>query len=213
MPNYQDGKIYSLRSHQTDDIYIGSTCRSLSARKANHKKDYKQKLNGVDINLSAFKICQFDDFYIELVENCPCNSREELHRREGEVIRNTPNCINKLIAGRGKKEHYEDNKERILEKNKEWAQNNQEKVKEYLKQYHQDNLEKHKQQNQQNYLDNRDKYKALMKENYQRNKVDQLAKQAVKYTCECGNTLAAGHKARHEKTKHHMSYMQQQNNN
>ena len=51
-----------------------------------------------------------------------------------------------------------------------------------------------------------------MKENHQRNKVDQLAKQAVKYTCECGKNLTFGKKSRHEKTKRHETYMQQQNN-
>lgn len=29
MPDYNKGKIYSLRSHQTNDIYIGSTCQKL----------------------------------------------------------------------------------------------------------------------------------------------------------------------------------------
>ena len=41
MVNYQNGKIYVLRSHKTDDIYIGSTTQSLYKRFYEHKKRYK----------------------------------------------------------------------------------------------------------------------------------------------------------------------------
>ena len=37
MVNYQQGKIYCIRSHQTDDIYIGSTI-CFKGRKRQHKK-------------------------------------------------------------------------------------------------------------------------------------------------------------------------------
>ena len=38
MPNYQNGKIYCIRSHQTDNIYIGSTTQKLCVRMAEHKR-------------------------------------------------------------------------------------------------------------------------------------------------------------------------------
>jgi predicted GIY-YIG superfamily endonuclease len=38
MPNYDNGKIYKLWIHETDDIYIGSTIQNLSQRLASHKK-------------------------------------------------------------------------------------------------------------------------------------------------------------------------------
>ena len=34
MPDYSKSKIYKLVSNHTNDIYIGSTCQSLSMRKA-----------------------------------------------------------------------------------------------------------------------------------------------------------------------------------
>ena len=46
----------------------------------------------------------FDDFYIELYENYPCNSKEELNKREGEVIREI-GTLNSNIAGRTKEEY------------------------------------------------------------------------------------------------------------
>ena len=33
---------------------------------------------------------------IELVENYPCNSKEELEKKEGEYIKNNE-CVNKLL--------------------------------------------------------------------------------------------------------------------
>jgi hypothetical protein len=69
----------------------------------------------------------FDNFYIELFENYKCNSKEELNRREGEIIRNTGN-LNHQIAGRTKsdreKEYREnnDNREKYLNKKKEQYQ-------------------------------------------------------------------------------------------
>jgi hypothetical protein len=42
-----------------------------------------------------------DNFYIELYENYSCSSKEELNRREGEIIRDIGN-LNHVIAGRTK---------------------------------------------------------------------------------------------------------------
>ena len=119
MVNYQNGKIYVLRSYQTDDVYIGSTTKRLCDRKSGHRVFYKRWINGKSrIYIASFKLSQFDDMYIELVENFPCNSKEELLKREGEVIRATPNCVNINIAGRTDKEYYQDNKEQLKAKNK-----------------------------------------------------------------------------------------------
>ena len=50
---------------------------------------------------------------IELFENFPCNSKEELNKKEGQVIREI-GTINKQTAGRTNKEWYEDNKEKSI---------------------------------------------------------------------------------------------------
>jgi hypothetical protein len=42
MPNYENGKVYAIRSHQTDEVYIGSTVERLSARMSKHRADYKR---------------------------------------------------------------------------------------------------------------------------------------------------------------------------
>jgi hypothetical protein len=96
---YHGGKIYTLRSPSTDKIYIGSTYNSLAKRKAEHKKN------------KSNEISQLDDFYIELLENFKCENRDELNKREGELIRENDKCVNKNMAGRTKKEYLIANKE------------------------------------------------------------------------------------------------------
>lgn len=133
MPNYQNGKIYCLRSHKTDKIYIGSTTQKLSQRMAKHRNHYKS-----NVYVSSCELLCYDDCYIELIELYPCNNKMELRKREGEIIRDRE-CINKRIAGRNKKDWYNDNKERLLNKQKEWRKKNKKHTKKYYKEYYQKN--------------------------------------------------------------------------
>lgn len=133
MPDYQDGKVYTLRSHQTEDIYIGSTCQNLSQRLGGHKAAYKRFLNGkIKANTSS-KMVQYDDCYIELLELFPCNSRDELCKREGELMRlHLSKIVNKHIAGRTRKELIQSDKYKAYYKSRE----RKEYCKEYCKEYY-----------------------------------------------------------------------------
>ena len=141
---YQRGKIYAIRSHSTEQIYVGSTCEpTLARRMAKHKASYKQFQRIGGSCASSKFILQFNDAYIELLELFPCEFKDELQRREGELIRaNTGNCVNRKIEGRTRAEHYLDNRES-------------------LKQYKIDNRESIKTWHKQHYLDNRESIKAL----------------------------------------------------
>jgi hypothetical protein len=108
MPDYSKGKIYSIRSHQTDDIYIGSTVTTLSLRLSEHKSKYKHNI----LSSASRELLKYDDVYIELIEEYPCDNKEQLNKREGEHIRNNK-CVNKVIAGRTQKEYNEEHKEEI----------------------------------------------------------------------------------------------------
>ena len=112
MVNYENSKIYTIRSHQTDMIYIGSTTQPLSKRLVGHKSKYKMYLNKKYNYVTSFEIIKYDDCYIELLENYPCDNKEQLHKIEGEYIRKL-DCLNKVIPGRTKKQYREDNKDKI----------------------------------------------------------------------------------------------------
>ena len=122
MPNYQNGKIYTIRSHLTDEIYIGSTANSLSKKLNNHISDCKRWKAGKVPYKTSYKIIQFGDAYIELLENYACANKNELNRRQGELIRATENCVNKYIQGRTMKQYYQDHKHELIEKNKQYYQ-------------------------------------------------------------------------------------------
>ncbi len=107
---YQKGVIYTIRSFKTDKYYIGSTISPLYKRLYQHKQDYKRNKKGTFNKVSSGEILEFDDAYIELLENFPCNSKMELERREGELIRQYKNnLVNKNIIGRTVEEWKEDN--------------------------------------------------------------------------------------------------------
>jgi transcriptional regulator of heat shock response len=171
-----NGKIYSIRSHQTDLIYIGSTCETrLSARMCKHRSNYKIYTQKKHHYTAACEILKYDDAYIELVEEVKDKTKDELHRIEGEHIRTNNKCVNRNIAGQTLKEYRDKNKDKA----KEYVQTNKDKLQEYKKVY---------------YDINKDKWK-YNKEQYEAKKHIKNAK----YVCECGKTLSKCSKVRHDK--------------
>lgn len=161
-PNYQQGKIYSIRSHQTDQIYIGSTTQSLCRRFVKHKQPTNKS--------NSKEILKYEDAYIELIELFPCNSKEELNRKEGEHIRASNNCVNKRIAGRTNKEYYDTNHDKIAEQQKEYYQNNHDKILERNKEHYEANRNKILEQKKEYYQANKDKITEQQKQYYLRKK-------------------------------------------
>lgn len=134
---YAKGKIYKIWSPQIDLVYIGSTTKNtLAERMATHKYHFKK-----DIRITSKCILKYDDAKIELIENYPCNNRDELNAREGYYIRTT-DCVNKRIECRTKKEWRDENKEYCKEHNKQYQQDNLDILKKYRKEYYEANKEK-----------------------------------------------------------------------
>lgn len=113
--DYKNAKIYSIRSHKTDLIYIGSTTQTLKKRFSVHKSKYKKYLETNNLCISSYKIFAYGDAYIELIKNYPCKSREELNKEEGRYIKEL-NSVNKNKAGRTVSQWLIDNKEILCEK-------------------------------------------------------------------------------------------------
>jgi len=121
---YDNGKIYKIVSPHTEKVYIGSTIQKLCVRFSKHKNDKSKEC-------MSRELFELGDCKIELIENYACNNSLELRKREGYYILNTPNCINKLVAGRTKKEsnrleylrnkkHYNEQAKLYRLKNKEY---------------------------------------------------------------------------------------------
>ena len=122
---YQDGKIYKILNSETSDIYVGSTCQRLAKRMMNHRTRVKE---GKDTLLyRKMREIGIEHFYIELVENFPCESLEQLNKREGEWMREIA-FLNEKVAGRTKKEYKQDYKEKISEQGKEYYETRSETI-------------------------------------------------------------------------------------
>ena len=132
--DYKNGKIYTIRSHQTEDFYIGSTTQPLSKRLYFHKVNYKYYINKKFHYLSSFEIVKYNDCYIEVLEEYPCDNKQQLTKREGELIRCENNCVNKRIEGRTRQEYLEVNKDKINELQREYNKQNKDKIKERKRQ-------------------------------------------------------------------------------
>lgn len=110
MPNYKLGKIYKLVSNNTKDIYIGSTCyKYLSKRLCNHRHHRRQYLEGKrKYDLTASNILKYDDCQIILIEDYPCDSKDQLLKRERHWIESLE-CVNKYIPYRENRKEIRDN--------------------------------------------------------------------------------------------------------
>jgi len=93
MGDYKNGKIYAIKSPQTDKIYIGSTTQSLNRRWHNHRND-NYNPNREEKRCTSKKIMDHEDAYIELLEAFPCNTKQELNKREGE-LQLLHDCVNR----------------------------------------------------------------------------------------------------------------------
>lgn len=119
VPNrYASGRIYKICSDLTDQVYIGSTTNQLSKRMATHRSNHRMCLAGTYHRVTSFDILQHPDAKIILVENFPCDSKEQLNARERHWIETTPNCVNKCHPGRTGAEYRAANKDVINQKHK-----------------------------------------------------------------------------------------------
>jgi hypothetical protein len=218
MPEYSNGKIYTIRFHNSNEIYIGSTIQSLAARFGGHKSGNSKSVKHIiDTEYNGdWSVC-----YYELYENCSCNNKEELNKREGEVIRlfmndETFNCINKNIAGRTPKECC-----------KEYRKNHKEETKEYNKKHYEEFKEDYKIKWKQYYIDNLDYNKERVKTYRNEHKEECLERDRNRYNnnkeyfknhyenkkeeylkiikCECGCEITKMNLNRHLQTKRHQA--------
>jgi predicted GIY-YIG superfamily endonuclease len=116
---YQRGKIYSMTGHD-GHYYIGSTTMSLTDRFRHHKEFSKTH------DTRVYEYCKrvgWKNITMELLEDYPCDSSEELHEREEyhlAPVREDPLCLNTIrafltpeVRKMAVKQYYEENREQI----------------------------------------------------------------------------------------------------
>ena len=135
MPDFSKGKIYKLVSNKSSDVYIGSCLVDLSKRLYGHKAPSNKCVSkGMFVNDAIISIV--------LIEDCPCENKNQLKARELHYI-TTINCINinkpfisdiQIINGDSKewnKQYYETNKEHIAQQQAQYYEINKEHIAQY----------------------------------------------------------------------------------
>lgn len=176
MVNYQDGKIY--RIPVGDDEYIGSTTQSLSQRLNCHKKASKKSNSKLYQTIRSLA-SELDGIKLYLLENYPCNSKEELEARERHWIEERKPSLNKNIPTRTRAEYRADNQEHIKQWNEDYRVKNAEKLKANRKTYKAENKEIIKESGKLYYKNNKDTILDKQKQKREANKEDFLAKEKI----------------------------------
>lgn len=234
---YKNGKIYTIRYRGDDSlIYVGSTCLPLYKRWYKHKfscLNENDKRHNIYVYQKIRETKDFENWYIELYEECPCENKEQLLKREGEIIREI-GTLNSLIAGRTldewkndnkdkitktKKDWYDKNKDRIVEKKKAHYEKNKNIILETQKQYREQNKQEINKKQKEKYIVNKDKILEEQKK-YRKNNKDKIVKIQEEYRnknklilsekqkeiilCVCGCSISKGNISRHHQSKKHL---------
>jgi len=114
--DYQNGKVYQIVNSINDKIYIGSTSAELRVRFHRHKNEAKN--NHKNRNRLFYDLLRdnVDKFKIILIEIFPCSSKQELEKREYEIMQEKINefgrdkLYNLCLAQNGELHHMFGNK-------------------------------------------------------------------------------------------------------
>jgi hypothetical protein len=214
---YKNAKIYKIVDNTNGNIYVGSTCKKLCQRIAQHRVSYKQYLKGIPNYVTSFKIIQNGDYDIILLEEVKdCENKEQLRARERHYIESL-DCVNKCIPIRMneehkdlKKEYYLENIERIKKQNKEYRDANKDKIKNKSKEYYENNKDK--------VLENIKNYKKIneeiikIKNKKYREKIMERRKEKINCP-HCNTEVLKREFKRHEKSIKHINNLENSGEN
>jgi len=189
---YARSKIYKIVCQGTDQIYIGSTAEpSLSRRMYGHRTAYRSWKSGRPTNyVASFALFDLGPCEIVLIENWPCNNKDELRSREQfHIDLNRALCVNKCRAIDNR---TEEQKKADLQA---YYIANREAILAYQLQY---------------YIANREAIMADRAENREANNARILATNSQRIQCACGANILKGNVSSHKRTQKHMRRMAQQ---
>ena len=181
---YENGKIYRLICSD-GHYYIGSTINKLKYRLHNHKDLSKKSTAKV---YSYINSIGWENVKIELIEDCPCETKNMLLEHETfyiKELKDDPLCLNTNIPRVTKEErinimkaYYQAHKEEIKEQHKDYFADPvvKEKTDQYQADYRKRHAERRRAYSKQYAQDHPDQVKQLRREYYQKNKEEITAK-------------------------------------
>lgn len=153
MVNYQNGKIYKIVLDECDEIYVGSTTKTLSQRMSSHRAEAKKTPIPAHSFINEYG---WDKAHIILIEDYPCERKEQLNARERYWIEQI-GTLNKTIPTRTKKEWSEQNIEKCRETDKNYREINKDIISEKKSKYYYENIDKIREYKREYYRQNADK--------------------------------------------------------
>ena len=179
---YQNGKIYRLIC-EDGRYYYGSTIQKLYIRLNHHKCSSKTDTNKIYLHINKIG---WDNVKIELIESYPCDSKQELNKKEEYYINQSildPKCLNTISAYLTE----EQQKERIDTYQSQYRIDNAEKRRDYSKQYaleHPDQVKdtkkKYREENKENIAEYWREYRSKEENKEKLRKIKQKSAQKIK---------------------------------
>lgn len=193
-------KIYKIITDADDGsdkflCYIGSTKKSVDARVAEHRYKYAQHVTGQYAYTTSFEIINKSWYDWGLVADIGTVSRKEAEKQEGKCIEKFMAdtnyiVVNRIVVGRPAEESSRLCKEKRRASGK-------------LQLYYEENKERLKARKRKYYEENKERLKAKSRK-YRHEHAQQISERLKTNTvCECGQTIRAKDRAKHQKTKIH----------
>jgi hypothetical protein len=158
--------------------YIGSTVNDPRYRLNNHKQDsvkFPERPIYTHINSIGW-----DNVLLEVVEEFPCNTREELYEKEDELVKQSLQdtyCLNHIRAFVSKEErkanvqnYYLTHRQEIIDQHKVYLEANKDKVDAYHAAYRLENAEKRREYSAKYVAEHPEEVKAARHAHYEANK-------------------------------------------
>ena len=205
--NYSNTIIYKLVCNDLDikDCYVGHTT-NFTKRKQQHKERCINP-NDNKYHLKVYQIMRenggWGNWSMIEIEKYNCNDNNEARARERHWYDILNSKMNDKIPLRTKEEF----KKMKSENDKRYR----EKHKEELKIYREKNKEKITIQRKERYENNKEEILQKTKEYREKHNEEIKFNKGALHTCVCGINYTHSHKTRHEKTKKHQEFIQNQN--
>lgn len=122
---------YMISSPSTEKVYIGSTA-NFNQRRSQHVSEYKRySMKSGRKYCTSFEIIKYNDYIFSIIKIENITIKEDRYKVEGTLIKQH-NSVNRLIAGRTRresnKEYKKKNKDKIKKINIEYYHLNKDKI-------------------------------------------------------------------------------------
>jgi hypothetical protein len=138
MVNYGQGKIYKIHPRDNTDVcYIGATTKKYLCQRMGMHRVHQRSGHNHCRTKQLFEQYGMDNCVITLLEDFPCETKDQLTARERFYIedlrRQGVQVVNAFIPSRTHKEWYQDNRDAILTKKKCYYRNHRDAILEKMR--------------------------------------------------------------------------------